>query len=129
MIFKQKSPNRDLVVVTVNGYLQIELNWICWSRRSGFSNFLFLAEDSDSYNALSSIGIDSVMAKNAPQQKPAAEYGSKEFQDTMTFHTGFPLKDLENGLHVLTGDAYAVWLDDPFKYADPKADLQSSNIN
>lgn len=125
-LFRKRNSNRDIAVLTVNaGYLSLAKNWVCWARRSGIGNFVLLAEDQTSYREMNALGTDVIVTPNAPLHKAAAEYGSKEFQDTMTYRTTFLLKVLQLGLNFLTADMDAIWFDDPFKHLDPKgADLQ-----
>jgi hypothetical protein len=124
-MFLRMSSDMNLALITVNfGYLDLAKNWLCHVQKFGFQNFIFLAEDISSYDELSKLGASVIISHDAPLKKAGSEYGSKEFQETMTFRTNFIFKALYYGINVLTSDADSIWTDDPFKYADKDADLQ-----
>jgi hypothetical protein len=99
-------------------------NWLCWASRTGFSNFVLLAEDKKSAMVARELGADVITIEGSPDEKPAAEYGTKEFQDTMMFRTRFLGEILKIGYNFMTADLDSIWLDNPFKYLHPRADLQ-----
>ena len=113
-----------LAVLTVNsGYLALAVNWLCWAERIGFRHFVLLAEDRRAAQALQSESVAVITRPRAPLEKAAAEYGSVEFQETMTYRTEFLLDVLEAGYHFMTADMDAVWLSDPLPHLDLQADL------
>eukprot|EP00276_Gloeochaete_wittrockiana_P003736 CAMPEP_0184666052 /NCGR_PEP_ID=MMETSP0308-20130426/59860_1 /TAXON_ID=38269 /ORGANISM="Gloeochaete witrockiana, Strain SAG 46.84" /LENGTH=948 /DNA_ID=CAMNT_0027110431 /DNA_START=288 /DNA_END=3134 /DNA_ORIENTATION=+ len=115
-----------LAVMTVNsGYAQLALNWLCWVRRTGFENFILLAEDKWTAEFFRSRGLyNVVVSPDASEKKTAAEYGSIEFQVTMTYRTSFLGRVLNAGVDFLTGDLDSVWLNNPLVELDPNCDLQ-----
>jgi len=115
-----------LAVMTVNaGYAQLALNWLCWVRRTGFNNFILLAEDKWTARFFREQGLyNIVVSPDAPEKKSAAEYGSIEFQVTMTYRTSFLGRVLNAGVDFMTGDLDSIWLDNPLTQLDPHADLQ-----
>lgn len=99
-------------------------NWLCWIQRSGFEHYVLLAEDRNSYELFLSLGVPVITVPNAPYIKAAADYGSTEFQDTMTFRTNFLSTVLQAGFHFITADLDGVWLDNPLPYLQDQFDLQ-----
>jgi hypothetical protein len=65
-----------------------------------------------------------IVPKDAPWIKKAGDYGSVEFQETMTFRTEFLMNVLTAGFHFVTADMDGLWLDDPLPYFNNAADLQ-----
>lgn len=113
-----------LAVLTVNsGYMQLAMNWVCWADRINFTNFILLAEDKAAGAQMQQRGIPTIVRANAPDMKAAADYGSVEFQETMTYRTEFLQSVLNAGFHFMTADMDAIWLSDPFVHMDLKADL------
>ena len=125
LAFTQRvNPDGYLAVLTVNiGYLALARNWLCWAERIGFTHFILLAEDRRSAEALASPTVAVITRPHAPYQKEAADYGSVEFQETMSYRTEFLLDVLDVGYHFMTADMDAIWLSDPFVHVDPTADL------
>lgn len=126
-LFRNSNVNSDIAILTVNsGYLDLARNWICWSKRAGFVNFVLLSEDVESKEILTSeFDVDVLLMQDAPQMKISSEYGSVEFQDTMNYRTRFLLEVLEYGFNFLTADMDSIWLEDPFKYiAANNSDVQ-----
>eukprot|EP00475_Leptophrys_vorax_P016497 TRINITY_DN2293_c0_g1_i5.p1 TRINITY_DN2293_c0_g1~~TRINITY_DN2293_c0_g1_i5.p1 ORF type:complete len:1039 (-),score=270.87 TRINITY_DN2293_c0_g1_i5:136-3252(-) len=125
MMFRRKDKDLNLAVLTVNtGYMEMAMNWLCWARRVGFENFILLAEDQNSFRTFSSLGAPVVVVSGAPELKSAAEYGSREFQETMRYRTNFLYRVLDHGMNFMTADIDTVWMDNPFNHVDPDADLQ-----
>jgi hypothetical protein len=125
MMFRRKDKDLNLAVLTVNtGYLEMALNWLCWAKRVGFENFILLAEDQNSFRTFKAMGAPVVVVAGAPEHKSAAEYGSREFQETMRYRTNFLFRVLDHGMNFMTADIDTVWMDNPFNYVDPEADLQ-----
>ena len=113
-----------LAVLTVNsGYLALAKNWLCWAERIGFTHFILLAEDNFSAEALRSPAVPVIVRPHASYKKEAADYGSVEFQETMSYRTEFLLDVLTVGYHFLTADMDAIWLSDPLPHLDRGADL------
>ena len=125
LVFTQRvNPDGYLAVLTVNsGYLALARNWLCWAERIGFTHFVLLAEDRRSAEALASPSVSVITRPHASYQKDAADYGSVEFQETMSYRTDFLLDVLRVGYHFMTADMDAIWLSDPFVHVDPTADL------
>ena len=122
---KRASREGYLVVLTVNsGYTNLALNWVCWAKRIHFLNYLLIAEDQQSASKFRSHGCPVIVLRDAPAEKPAADYGSVEFQETMTFRTEFLMSVLQAGFHFVTADMDGLWLDDPIQYFNHNVDLQ-----
>ena len=122
---KRASKEGYLVVLTVNsGYTNLALNWVCWAKRIHFHNYILLAEDQRSASKFRSHGCPVIVQHDAPTEKPAADYGSVEFQETMTFRTEFLMSVLQAGFHFVTADMDGLWLDDPIQYFNHNVDLQ-----
>eukprot|EP00276_Gloeochaete_wittrockiana_P003281 CAMPEP_0184645750 /NCGR_PEP_ID=MMETSP0308-20130426/2328_1 /TAXON_ID=38269 /ORGANISM="Gloeochaete witrockiana, Strain SAG 46.84" /LENGTH=874 /DNA_ID=CAMNT_0027075105 /DNA_START=452 /DNA_END=3073 /DNA_ORIENTATION=- len=115
-----------IAVLTVNwGYRELADNWLCWAARINFRNFVFLAQDRRTYAYFAEKGVTNVVINpNAPEERGAAEYGDKAFQETMTFRTNFLGEVLEMGVDILTGDLDAIWMGNPLVELDPSCDLQ-----
>ena len=113
-----------LAILTVNsGYLPLAKNWLCWAERIHFHHFVLLAEDVKAADTLRSPDVPVIVQAQAPYEKQAADYGSVEFQETMTYRTEFLMDVLEAGYHFMTADMDAIWLSDPFAHVDLSADL------
>jgi len=122
---KKASKDGYLVVLTVNHvYITLALNWVCWAERIKFNNYILIAEDQSSGTFFQSRGVAVLFRKDAPWIKKAGDYGSVEFQETMTFRTEFLMTVLNAGFHFVTADMDGLWLDDPLRYMNPTADLQ-----
>ena len=125
LLFSRRvNPDGYLAVLTVNsGYLPLAKNWLCWAERIHFSHFVLLAEDIKAADTLRSPTVPVIVQAAAPYEKQAADYGSVEFQETMTYRTEFLMDVLEAGYHFMTADMDAIWLSDPFAHVDLSADL------
>ena len=125
LLFSRRvNPDGYLAVLTVNsGYLPLAKNWLCWAERIHFRNFVLLAEDTKAADTLRSPDVPVIVQSQAPYEKQAADYGSVEFQETMTYRTEFLMDVLEAGYHFMTADMDAIWLSDPFAHVDLSADL------
>lgn len=125
VLFTQRaSKDGYLVVLTVNsGYLDLALNWVCSAEAIHFHHYILIAEDLDAASFFKQRSIPVIVRKNAPQTKPAADYGSVEFQETMSFRTEFLQSVLNAGFHFVTADMDGLWLDDPLQYFNFNADL------
>ena len=122
---KRASKEGYLVILTVNsGYTNLALNWVCWAKRIHFHNYILIAEDQRSASKFRSHGCPVIVQRDAPMEKPAADYGSVEFQETMTFRTVFLMSVLQAGFHFVTADMDGLWLDDPIQYFNHNVDLQ-----
>ena len=122
---KRASKEGYLVILTVNsGYTSLALNWVCWAKRIHFHNYILIAEDQQSASKFRSHGCPVIVRHDAPTEKPAADYGSVEFQETMTFRTEFLMSVLQAGFHFVTADMDGLWLDDPIQYFNHNVDLQ-----
>ena len=122
---KRASKEGYLVILTVNsGYTNLALNWVCWAKRIHFHNYILIAEDQRSASKFRSHGCPVIVQHDAPVEKPAADYGSVEFQETMTFRTEFLMSVLQAGFHFVTADMDGLWLDDPIQYFNHNVDLQ-----
>jgi len=122
---KKASPSGYLVVLTVNhNYINLALNWVCWAQRIRFTNYILIAEDQSSASNFKKRGVAVIVKKDAPWIKNAGDYGSVEFQETMTFRTEFLMSVLHAGFHFVTADMDGLWLDDPIPYFNDAADLQ-----
>ena len=122
---KRASKEGYLVILTVNsGYTNLALNWVCWAKRIHFHNYILIAEDQRSASKFRSNGCPVIVQHDAPTEKPAADYGSVEFQETMTFRTEFLMSVLQAGFHFVTADMDGLWLDDPIQYFNHNVDLQ-----
>ena len=118
------NPDGYLAILTVNsGYLALAKNWLCWAERIHFRHFVLLAEDLKAADTLRSPNVPVIVQAAAPYEKQAADYGSVEFQETMTYRTEFLMDVLEAGYHFMTADMDAIWLSDPFAHVDLSADL------
>ena len=121
---RRVNPDGYLAVLTVNsGYLALAKNWLCWAERIHFRHFVLLAEDVKAADTLRSPTVPVIVQANAPYEKQAADYGSVEFQVTMSYRTDFLMDVLEAGYHFMTADMDAIWLSDPFAHVDLSADL------
>ena len=121
---RRVNPDGYLAVLTVNsGYLPLAQNWLCWAERIHFSHFVLLAEDVRAADTLRSADVPVIVQAAAPYEKQAADYGSVEFQETMTYRTEFLQQVLDAGYHFMTADMDAIWLSDPFAHVDLQADL------
>mmetsp|Transcript_7915 Transcript_7915/g.48902 ORF Transcript_7915/g.48902 Transcript_7915/m.48902 type:complete len:964 (-) Transcript_7915:248-3139(-) len=124
LIHRRASPGGYVVLLTVNsGYIDLFKNWLCWSRLFHFQNFIVLAEDGYSYNIATQEGCTAFMQRGAPRKRYAVEYGSKEFQETMTFRTNAVLAVLKSGFHAVIADLDTVWLEDPLPFFQPNCTL------
>lgn len=124
LVLRRVSSGGYVVLLTVNsGYIDLFKNWLCWSRIFNFQNFIVLAEDGYSYNIAIQEGCTAFMQRGAPRKRTAVEYGSKEFQDTMTFRTNAVLSVLTSGFHAVIADLDTVWLEDPLPFFQPKCTL------
>ena len=125
LLFSRRvNPDGYLAVLTVNsGYLPLAKNWLCWAERIHFSHFVLLAEDIKAADTLRSPTVPVIVQAQAPYEKQAADYGSVEFQETMSYRTDFLMDVLEAGYHFMTADMDAIWLSDPFTHVDLLADL------
>ena len=122
---KRASAGGYLVVLTVNsGYISLALNWVCWAKRIHFDNYILIAEDQQAATKFRSHGCPVIVRRDAPMEKPAADYGSVQFQETMTFRTEFLMSVLQAGFHFVTADMDGLWLDDPLQYLNDAVDLQ-----
>lgn len=122
---KKASKSGYLVILTVNhNYINLALNWVCWADRIKFTNFILIAEDQSSATNFRKRGVAVIVRHDAPWIKKAGDYGSVEFQETMTFRTEFLMSVLTAGFHFVTADMDGLWLDDPLRYFNDAADLQ-----
>mmetsp|Transcript_36480 Transcript_36480/g.60728 ORF Transcript_36480/g.60728 Transcript_36480/m.60728 type:complete len:1051 (+) Transcript_36480:256-3408(+) len=115
-----------VAVLTVNwGYHELADNWLCWAARINFRNFVLLAQDKKTYRYFRSKNVYNVIVSpDAPEERAAADYGDKAFQETMTFRTNFLGELLDLGVDFLTGDLDAIWMGNPLVELDPSCDLQ-----
>ena len=126
VLFTKKASSRGyLVILTVNhNYINLALNWVCWAERIKFTNYILIAEDHSSASNFKKRGVAVIVRANAPWIKKAGDYGSVEFQETMTFRTEFLMDVLHAGFHFVTADMDGLWLDDPIPFFNDAADLQ-----
>ena len=121
ILLKQRADaNNYIAILTVtSGYMSMAWNWICWARRINFHNYIFLAEDYESYRILREhnepVYISNEQSLNS-SIKHEAKYGSYEFQITMTYRLEFLMRVLRAGYHFLSADLDTIWLDNPLKY-------------
>jgi len=124
LIHRRVSQDGYIVLLTVNsGYIDLFKNWLCWSRLFDFRNFMVLAEDGFSYNIALQEGCTAFLQHRAPRKRAAVEYGSKEFQDTMTFRTNAVLSVVTAGFHAVIADLDTIWLENPLPYFRPDCTL------
>jgi len=115
-----------VAVLTVNwGYHELADNWLCWAARINFRNFVLLAQDKKTYRYFRSKNVYNVIVSpDAPEERAAADYGDKAFQETMTFRTNFLGELLDLGVDFLTGDLDAIWMSNALLELDQSCDVQ-----
>ena len=134
---RRAGPSRWIAVVTVSeAYLEFAYQWLCNIKRIGVSHYVFLAQDAESKRRLSEANEAVVEASDfdlssdlrrwnlTASSSAEAEYGSVEFQMTMTLRTLVLKKILSFGFNVITADLDSIWLQDPLPIFDKYAIVQ-----
>ncbi|CAF4344453.1 unnamed protein product, partial [Rotaria magnacalcarata] len=121
VLLKQRAnAQKYIAVLTVtSGYMPLVWNWICWSKRIGFRNYILLAEDLEAYKILRDANEPVFISKEQSlntSSKSEVKYGSYDFQITMTYRLEFLMRVLRAGFHFLSADMDTVWLSNPFNY-------------
>ncbi|CAF1937112.1 unnamed protein product [Rotaria magnacalcarata] len=121
VLLKQRAnAQKYIAVLTVtSGYMPLAWNWICWSKRIEFRNYILLAEDLEAYKILRAANEPVFISKEQSlntSSKSEAKYGSYAFQITMMYRLEFLMRVLRAGFHFLSADMDTLWLSNPFNY-------------
>lgn len=121
-----------IVVLTTNaGYLPLAFQWLCWAERIQLKHYVFVAEDRYSMRKLASKGVPMlhpVPEADLPERIEAAAPRSIDFLRALTFRAQMMLGVLEKGFNFVVSDVDTIWMEDPLKYLDPKADVQAMTV-
>mmetsp|Transcript_11756 Transcript_11756/g.19120 ORF Transcript_11756/g.19120 Transcript_11756/m.19120 type:complete len:863 (-) Transcript_11756:211-2799(-) len=118
------SNEKNIAVVTANkGMHDLLINWLCYLRRLGLTNFLVFSVDPAHAQQLAAMGIPVVSQRNvtlnAASRNKFRFWGTVEYQKLILERTRFVHRVLQLGFNVLLGDIDAVWLKDPFPSLRP----------
>lgn len=124
--FREMNSKKQLAVLTVNsGYIELAQNWLCWADRIHFSNFIFFAQDQRSFDFFRAQRVPIVSySTDFPYESPSLKYGTEAFQRLMLERTRFLYSLLKNGIHILTSDLDAIWLENPLQHLHHRSAVQ-----
>jgi hypothetical protein len=102
--------SRLLIILTISaGHIDMAMNWACWSRVVGFENFIFLTNDEGVRKKMGSLGEATLFVESTSGPVAAADYGTLQFQELMTFRTDVLTKFLRLKLVAGTADVDVLW--------------------
>lgn len=92
------------------------LNWFCWAKAIGVSNFLVISEDLTSYSLLQEMGLNTILAPDAPKLTVSGRLRDKSRLQTTNFKGTAVLSMIEAGFHVVHFRPETLWLQNPLPY-------------
>jgi len=92
------------------------LNWFCWAKATGVSNFLVVAEDVTSFSLLQEMGANTILAPGAPKMTVSGRLPDKSRLQTINFKGTAVLSMIEAGFHVVHFRPETLWLQNPLPY-------------
>lgn len=110
-------------------------NWICWTKRIAFTNYVILVQDPAVAAHLASHSIPVIQrADPLAAQKgnvatlpgDSAVLSPDAGPDFASFHLNVLQSVLKSGYHFLTGPTTSIWLDDPLIYLSERMDVQAT---
>eukprot|EP00475_Leptophrys_vorax_P026801 TRINITY_DN38081_c0_g1_i1.p1 TRINITY_DN38081_c0_g1~~TRINITY_DN38081_c0_g1_i1.p1 ORF type:complete len:904 (+),score=192.73 TRINITY_DN38081_c0_g1_i1:143-2854(+) len=117
--FHRGSAVGELSLIGVNAMnINFLDNWLCWSQRIGFSNFLFIADDKSSGRILKNKGLQVIVPENAIERLFVEDLHDVEYQKAIASRLSIGEKAITYGFSIMFSDVESVFLDDPFRYVN-----------
>ena len=106
--------NRIAVCYTSSAYMKMVRNWLCSAHSIGFYNYIFIAEDNDSYEALHAMNEPVFLRRPVSMSDNESDYGTAGFQYKMLERVRV-IQEILQYSSVLSFDGDQVWLGNPLK--------------